>query len=421
MTKPTFTHLHVHTQYSLLDGAAKPEALLRRAMELNMDAIAITDHGNMYGAVDLYQTAEKLNKDARKEGKPGIKIIFGCECYLTPGPRTERTDKHPRYHIILLAETQEGYQNLTKLVSLGFTEGFYRKPRIDKEILRQYSKGLICLSACIQGEIPRLILDGKFAEAELAVQEYIDIFGKDNFFLEIQNHDLPEEETCNKHLHVFAEKYGIGLVATNDVHYVKKEDASAQDVLLCIQTGKTVNDPDRLRFNNDSYYLKNAEEMQRLFPNDASALENTSRIAERCNVEMSFGHLLLPKFPIPEKFHNDPDAYIRALCESNIVKRYHPILGHLRPETQKIKYQVVHDRLNYELDIIKKMGYAAYFLIVWDFINYCRNHTDEQGNPDPIPVGPGRGSAAGSIVAYLLHITNAIFADDLLRYDCRKC
>ena len=365
-----FTHLHVHTQYSLLDGASKPKELLQRVMELGMDSIAITDHGNMYGAVDVYQTAQKLNKEAEKEGKPGLKVIFGCECYITPGSRFDRIDKQPRYHLILLAENQEGYHNLVKLVSLGFIDGFYRKPRIDKDILRKYSKGIICLSACIQGEVPQMILQRNLDGAERALQEYIDIFGKDNFFLEMQNHDLEEERTVNQQLHIFAEKYGVKLVVTNDIHYVKREDASAQDVLLCIQTNKNVDDPDRMRFNNDWYYCKSYEEMRAL------------------------------------QFHNDADAYVRALCEEEIPKRYGALLAKLPEDARQKKAEEINQRLDYELDIIRKMGYAAYFLIVWDFIHYCRSHKDAAGKPDPIPVGPGRGSAAGSIVAYLLHITN---------------
>ena len=400
-----FVHLHVHTQYSLLDGASKPEPLLRRAMNLGMNAIAITDHGNMYGVIDMYQTTQKLNKEAAKEGKPGIKVIVGCECYLTPKSRFDHDDKQPRYHLILLAENMEGYHNLSKLVSLSFIEGFYRKPRIDKELLRQYHKGIICLSACVQGEIPRLIIQNNIPAAEAALQEYIDIFGKDNFFLEIQNHDLPEEKIANQHLRAMAKKYNVGLVATNDIHYVNQKDATAQDVLLCIQTGKMVSDPDRMRFNNDQYYLKSRQEMEHLFPDLPEALDNTVRIAERCQVDFSFGKLLLPEFPIPTEYEN-ADAYLRALCEKEIAAKYSPITLQLPIEERRKKWKEIRARLEYELDVIKKMGYAAYFLIVWDFINYCRTHKDENGNPDPIPVGPGRGSAAGSIVAYLLHITN---------------
>ena len=404
--KLQFTHLHVHTQYSLLDGASKPKELLKHAMDLGMESIAVTDHGNMYGAVDLFQTAEKLNKEAAEQGKPGIKLIFGCECYITPGSRFTRSDDDPRYHLVLLAENDEGYHNLVKLVSLGFTEGFYRKPRIDKEILRKYSKGLICLSACIQGEIPRLIIEQKSVEAEKALQEYIDIFGKDNFFIEIQKHDLPEEPMVNPKLIALSKKYGVCLVVTNDSHYTKREDATAQDVLLCIQTGKQINDQDRMRFNNDSYYLKSAREMQALFPDLPEAMENTNKIAARCNVGMTFGQLLLPVFPIPEEY-KDADDYVKHLCWKEMNNRYAAIVNaEPTKELREAKRNEIINRLKYELDIIKKMGYAAYFLIVWDFINYCKTHKDKNGNPDPIPVGPGRGSAAGSIVAYLMHITN---------------
>lgn len=401
-----FTHLHVHTQYSLLDGASKPKELLRRAMDLGMDSIAVTDHGNMYGAVDMYQTAQSLNKEAEREGRPGIKVILGCECYVAQGSRFDRIDKQPRYHLILLAENNEGYQNLVRLVSLGFIEGFYRKPRIDKGILRQYSKGIIALSACVQGEIPRLILQRNPEGAERALQEYIEIFGKENFFLEMQNHDLPEEREVNRQLRILSQKYGVKLVITNDIHYVRKEDAAAQDVLLCIQTNKTVDDPDRMKFNNDWYYCKSYEEMLALFPDDREALHNTHEIAQRCNVDFTFGKLLLPEFPIPEQFHRDADAYVRSLCEKEIEPRYGRELAALNEEDRRVKLETIHKRLDYELDIIKTMGYAAYFLIVWDFIDYCRNHKDSSGHPDPIPVGPGRGSAAGSIAAYLLHITD---------------
>lgn len=397
-----FTHLHVHTQYSLLDGASKPAELLSYAKSLGMDSIAITDHGNMYGAVAFYQEAQKQ----------GIKPIIGCECYLAPNGRKSRNDRDPRYHLILLAENNTGYKNLARLVSLGFIDGFYRKPRIDKDIMREYSEGIICLSACIQGEVPRLLLQGDFEGACRAVEEYIDIFGKDNYFLEMQNHGLPQEQEANKGLRKLAEKYGIGLVVTNDLHYVKKEDASAQDVLLCIQTNKTVDDPDRMRFNGPYYYCKSYDEMLALFPGDEEALENTWKIAQRCNVDFTFGELLLPEFPIPQEFEG-ADDYLRALCLKEIDKCYGRDFAERNEDGKKALLQEIHQRLDYELDIIKTMGYSCYFLIVWDFINYCRNHKDEFGNHDPIPVGPGRGSAAGSIVAYLLHIT----AIEPLKYD----
>ncbi|MFV0602267.1 DNA polymerase III subunit alpha [Phascolarctobacterium faecium] len=376
-----FTHLHVHTQYSLLDGAAKISDLVAYAKEIGMKSLAITDHGVMYGVVDFYQEAMKQ----------GIKPVIGCEVYLTNGSRFEKTNRDGMYHLILLAENDEGYHNLMKLVSLGHLEGFYYKPRIDKDILRQYSKGIICMSACIAGEIPVQILRGNLEGAENSLKDYLDIFGKDNFFLEIQDHDLEEEHTVNTELKRLAKKYDLGLVATNDSHYVKREDADAQDVLLCIQTTSTVDDPKRMKFPNDQFYLKSEAEMREKFGDCPEALENTAKIAERCNVELSFGHLLLPEFPIPNGL--SAEEYLRKLCLDGMPGRY--------PEPT----QQVLDRLEYELGIINKMGYDCYFLIVWDFISYSRRND--------IPVGPGRGSAAGSIVAYLLGITNI----DPLKYD----
>ena len=368
-----FTHLHVHTEYSLLDGASKIPELVAYAKELGMDSLAITDHGVMYGAVEFYQECTKA----------GIKPIIGCEVYLAKGSHLDMTEK-TRYHLILLAENDIGYHNLMKIVSKGQLEGFYYKPRVDKDILRAYSEGIICLSACIAGEVPRLINNGNMDGARRCVQEYIDIFGKDNYFLEIQNHDIPEEKTAAEGLRQLAQEFGIGLVATNDLHYVRREDAEAQDVLLCIQTTSNVDDPGRMRFPNDSFYLKSAEEMAELFGGYPEALENTCRIADRCNVKLEFGHLLLPEFPVPDGF--DAVSYLRHLCEEALPERY------------EVVDETVRKRLDFELDIINTMGYACYFLIVWDFINYCRSHD--------IPVGPGRGSAAGSIVAYLLRITN---------------
>ena len=368
-----FTHLHVHTEYSLLDGASKIPELVAYAKELGMDSLAITDHGVMYGAVEFYQECTKA----------GIKPIIGCEVYLAKGSHLDMTEK-TRYHLILLAENDIGYHNLMKIVSKGQLEGFYYKPRVDKDVLRTYSEGIICLSACIAGEVPRLINSGNMDGARRCVQEYIDIFGKDNYFLEIQNHDIPEEKTAAEGLCQLAQEFGIGLVATNDLHYVRREDAEAQDVLLCIQTTSNVDDPGRMRFPNDSFYLKSAEEMAELFGGYPEALENTCRIADRCNVKLEFGHLLLPEFPVPEGF--DAVSYLRHLCEEALPERY------------EVVDETVRKRLDFELDIINTMGYACYFLIVWDFINYCRSHD--------IPVGPGRGSAAGSIVAYLLRITN---------------
>lgn len=368
-----FTHLHVHTEYSLLDGASKITDLLNYAKELGMDSIAITDHGVMYGVIDFYQEAVKQ----------GIKPILGCEVYVVDN-HLEKNNRS-MHHLILLAENNTGYHNLMKIVSRGQLEGFYYKPRVDKEILRQNSEGIICLSACIIGEVPSYILQDNMDGARRTVQEFIDIFGKENYFLEVQDHSLPEDKKINRGLKVLAQEFGLGLVATNDLHYVRKKDAEAQDVLMCIQTNSTVDAPERMRFPNNEFYLKSYDEMAELFGSCPEALENTQLIAERCNVELEFGKLLLPEFPIPEGFA-DANAYLLHLCQEAIPVKY----GEQNEEVLK--------RLDFELDIIRTMGYSCYFLIVWDFIDYCKKHD--------IPVGPGRGSAAGSIVAYLLGITN---------------
>ena len=378
-----FAHLHVHTEYSLLDGASRVKELIRRTKELGMDSVAITDHGVMYGAVRFY-------KEAKAQG---IHPVIGCEVYLAPGMRQERAevDGTRYYHLILLAENETGYRNLVELISLANIEGYYYKPRIDKELLRQYHEGVIALSACVAGEIPQAILRGNNERAEALIAEYVEIFGQDNFFLEIQDHGLPEEKTVNRALRELAKKYDIGLVATNDVHYVHADDSEFHDILLCVQTGRTINDPDRMRFSGPDYYLKSEEEMATLFADYPEALENTAKIAARCQVDFTFGELQLPFYPLPEHFESD-DAYLRALCEERLSSRYADVTDEIRT------------RLDYELDVIHGMGYASYFLIVWDFINYARGHGVE--------VGPGRGSAAGSIVAYLLGITNI----DPLRY-----
>ena len=378
-----FAHLHVHTEYSLLDGASRVKELIRRTKELGMDSVAITDHGVMYGAVRFY-------KEAKAQG---VHPVIGCEVYLAPGMRQERAevDGTRYYHLILLAENETGYRNLVELISLANIEGYYYKPRIDKELLRQYHEGVIALSACVAGEIPQAILRGNNERAEALVAEYVEIFGQDNFFLEIQDHGLPEEKTVNRALRELAKKYDIGLVATNDVHYVHADDSEFHDILLCVQTGRTINDPDRMRFSGPDYYLKSEEEMAALFADYPEALENTAKIAARCQVDFTFGELQLPFYPLPEHFESD-DAYLRALCEERLSSRYADVTDEIRT------------RLDYELGVIHGMGYASYFLIVWDFINYARGHGVE--------VGPGRGSAAGSIVAYLLGITNI----DPLRY-----
>ncbi|SEH31166.1 DNA polymerase III subunit alpha [Selenomonas sp. KH1T6] len=379
-----FTHLHVHTEYSLLDGASRIGDLIGAVKDLGMDSVAITDHGVMYGVLDFY-------KEAKKQG---IKPIIGCEVYLAPGPRQGREEVNgvKYYHLILLAENQQGYRNLVQLVSLAHIEGMYYKPRVDKELLRKYHEGIICLSACVAGEIPQALIGGNKEKADALVQEYIDIFGKDNFFLEIQDHGLKEERVTNAGLLELSQKYGLGLVATNDLHYVRKEDSEFHDVLLCVQMNKNLDDPDRMRFNSDDYYLKSPAEMEALFASYPGALENTEKIASRCQVDFEFGQLQLPYYPIPAPFADD-EAYLRHLCEERLPDHYEEITKEVR------------ERLDYELGIIHRMGYDSYFLIVWDFINHSR----EQG----IAVGPGRGSAAGSIVAYILGITNL----DPLKYD----
>lgn len=380
----SFAHLHVHTEFSLLDGASRIKNLVTAVKELGMDSVAITDHGVMYGTIDFY-------KECLKQG---VKPIIGCEVYLAPGSRKERQEINgvKYYHLILLAENQTGYRNLVQLVSLANIEGMYYKPRVDKELLKKYHEGIICLSACVAGEIPRALIQGNKAKAESLVQEYLNIFGKDNFFLEIQNHGLAEERISNAGLVELAQKYNIGLVATNDCHYVSRADSEFHDILLCIQMGKTIADPARMRFNSDDYYVKSPAEMAELFKDYTEAIANTEKIAARCQVDFEFGHIQLPYYPIPSQYADD-EAYLRALCEQALPDRY--------PKSS----EAVIKRLDYELSIIHRMGYDSYFLIVWDFINYSRQHG--------IGVGPGRGSAAGSIVAYLLGITNL----DPLKYE----
>ncbi|CQR74273.1 DNA polymerase III subunit alpha [Sporomusa ovata DSM 2662] len=371
-----FVHLHNHTEYSLLDGAGRIEDLVSRAKELGMPAVAVTDHGTMYGIIDFYKQAKKQ----------GIKPIIGCEVYVAPRSRFDKAavEGESYYHLVLLATNEQGYRNLIELVSRGYSEGFYYKPRIDREILRSYNEGLIGLSACIAGEIPAAILRGDIDKAEALASEYKEIFGAENFFIELQDHGMPEEKQANQQLVKIAQKLGLGLVATNDAHYINKQDAECHDVLLCIQTGKTVDEPGRMRFPSDDFYLKTPAEMAELFAEYPEALANTCKIAERCDVTFNFDILYLPDFPTPD---GTSDAeYLTKLCREALSRRY----SEVTPE--------VTARLDYELDVIKKMGYPSYFLIVWDFVNYSRTKS--------IPVGPGRGSAAGSIVAYLLGITS---------------
>ena len=383
-----FTHLHVHTEYSLLDGSSKIKELVHRAKELGMDSLAITDHGVMYGAIEFYKAALA----------EGINPILGCEVYVAPGSRFDREaakgaeDDSRYHHLVLLAENDEGYQNLVKIVSKGFTEGFYYKPRVDYEVLRTYSKGVIALSACLAGVVPYFLRRGLYEEAKKEALILQDIFGKGNFFLELQDHGIPEQQTVNTGLLRMSKELSIDLVATNDVHYIYDTDAEAHDILLCIQTGKKVADEDRMRYEGGQYYLKSAEEMAELFPYAREAIENTHKIAERCHVEIEFNHYKLPHFEVPEGFTSE--GYLRHLCQEGLVHRYGEDAG---------KYQ---KRLDYELDTIVTMGFVDYFLIVWDFIKYAKDHG--------IPVGPGRGSAAGSLVAYSLNITDLI---DPIRYN----
>ncbi|MBO8136677.1 MAG: DNA polymerase III subunit alpha [Desulfotomaculum sp.] len=376
MSGTQFVHLHLHSEYSLLDGAARIKDVIKKSQEYGMPAVAITDHGAMFGVVDFY-------KQCKKEG---IKPILGCEVYVAPRTMKDRTPKvdDQIYHLVLLAENQEGYQNLMKLVSLGYTEGFYYKPRVDKETLFKYSKGLIALSGCIAGEVASHAIAQRPEKARQAAAEYRDIFGTDNFFLELQDHGFSEQKTANRELVSIAREMGLPLVATNDVHYTEQSHAEIQDILMCIQTGKTIDQTDRMRFQTDQLYLKSAEEMEQVFGELHEALRNTVEIADRCNVELEFGKMHLPYYTVPEGYTTD--SYLEYLCYQGAKERY----AELSTEVKK--------RLEHELNIIKKMGFSAYFLIVRDFVQYAKRNN--------IPVGPGRGSAAGSLVAYSLGITN---------------
>nr|WP_295285458.1 DNA polymerase III subunit alpha [uncultured Blautia sp.] len=379
-----FTHLHVHTEYSLLDGSNKIKEYVARVKELGMDSAAITDHGVMYGVIDFYRAARAA----------GINPILGCEVYVAPGSRFDReagSGEDRYYHLVLLAENNQGYSNLMKIVSKGFVEGFYYKPRVDLQLLEKYHEGIIALSACLAGEVARFLTRGMYEDAKSAALRYQDIFGKGNFFLELQDHGIPEQQNVNQQLLKMHRETGIDLVATNDVHYTLAEDAQPHDVLLCLQTGKKLSDTDRMRYEGGQYYVKSPEEMERLFPYATEALENTHKIAQRCHVEIEFGVTKLPKFGVPDGYTSW--EYLNELCFKGLEERYQPV-------TEALK-----ERLNYELSTIRNMGYVDYFLIVWDFIKYARDHD--------IMVGPGRGSAAGSLVAYTLGITQL----DPIRYD----
>ncbi|WP_423838781.1 DNA polymerase III subunit alpha [Veillonella caviae] len=379
-----FVHLHSHTEFSLLDGISRLPDMVRRAKELEQPALAITDHGNMYAAIYFY-------KECMSQG---VKPIIGCEVYVTEGSRFDKPEGRSRErlkHLILLAETMEGYRNLVKIVSKASTEGMYFRPRADHDLLREYSSGIIALSACIQGEVPQLILQENMDGARRAVEWYIETYGKENFFLEIQNHGLPEELRAQQVLCQLADEYGLGIVASNDFHYVRQEDADAQDIRVCIQTGRRRAEVDRLKFPNDQFYMKSGDEMAELFSHIPGALENTLAIANRCNVVFNFDEHHLPHFDVPEG--ETSKSYLRKVCENEIPRLY----GESSETLLK--------RLDYELDVIGTMGFEDYFLIVWDYVRYAREHN--------ILVGPGRGSAAGSVVAYLLGITGL----DPLKYD----
>ena len=372
-----FTHLHVHTEYSLLDGFSRVKTLVKRAKEKGMTAVAITDHGCMFGAIDFYKAAKA----------EGIKPIIGCEVYTAP---RKLTDKDPNYdkhqgHLVLLAKDMTGYKNLIKIVSKSYVDGFYYKPRTDMDELKKHSQGLIALSACLAGDVPRAIMNGNYDKARKLAMEYREIFGNGNYYLEIQDHGLPEQKQVNTEVVRLSRELNIPLVATNDVHYVDKDDAKIQDILMCLQMQKTIDDENRMKFPSDEFYLKSREEMEQLFPELEEALDNTNEIAERCNVEFEFHKYHLPRYDVPEGYTTN--GYFRELCQKGLVERY----GEDCPEEYK-------ERLEYELNTIENMGYVEYFLIVWDFINFAKQNN--------IMVGPGRGSAAGSIVAYTLKITD---------------
>ena len=380
----SFTHLHVHTEFSLLDGSNKIKEYVNRVKELGMNSAAITDHGVMYGVIDFYKAANA----------EGIKPILGSEVYVAPNSRFDREASHGDdryYHLVLLAENNKGYQNLMKIVSKGFVDGYYYKPRVDMEVLETYHEGIIALSACLAGEVQRYLVRGMYEEAKEVAYKYEKCFGKGNFFLELQDHGIPEQKTVNAQLLRLSEETGIELVATNDVHYTYADDAEAHDILLCIQSGKKLSDENRMRYEGGQYYVKSEEEMRKLFPYATQAIDNTQKIADRCHVEIEFGVTKLPHFEVPEGY--DSWTYLNKLCHEGLIQRY--------PD----KHEELAPKLDYELSVIKNMGYVDYFLIVWDFINYARTHG--------IPVGPGRGSAAGSLVSYTTGITNI----DPIRYN----
>ncbi len=379
-----FAHLHVHTQYSLLDGVCRIDKLAARLHELGQSAIAITDHGNMYGAIDFYKACKAA----------GIHPVIGCEVYVAPRTRFDREhglDNEAR-HLVLLCENMKGYENLSYMVSMGYTEGFYNKPRIDTDLLREHSEGLIALSACLAGELPRRLMAEDYEGAKTYALEMAELFGPEHYYLELQDHGIPVQKQVAAGLIRLHEETGLPLVVTNDAHYLSRTDARTQDVLMCVQMGKTVDDPNRMKFETEEFYLKSEEEMASLFPDFPEALENTAKIAEMCQVDFEFGKHHLPQFQLPEGYTDSWD-YFKDICEAGLERRYKEVLPEYR------------ERLSYEMGVIRQMGFVDYFLIVSDFIGYAKKNG--------IPVGPGRGSGAGSIVAYCLRITDV----DPIRYN----
>ena len=380
-----FVHLHTHTEYSLLDGSNKIKEYVSRVKELGMNSAAITDHGNMYGVVEFYKTAKAAD----------INPVIGCEIYVAPNSRFDRETSHGEdryYHLILLAENNTGYANLMKIVSIGFTEGYYYRPRVDFETLQKYHEGLICLSACLAGEVPRYIVRGFYEEAKGIAKKYQDCFGKDNYFLELQDHGIPDQKTVNQGLLRISQELDIPLVCTNDIHYTYETDVEAHDVLLCIQTGKKITDEDRMRYEGGQFFVKSEEQMRSLFPYAKEAADNTQKIADRCHVTLEFGNYQIPKYAPPEGY-DSAWTFLDALCEKGFKEKYTDNPAY--DETQCAK---IHDDMEYELGIIQKMGFVEYILIVWDYINWAKTHD--------CWVGPGRGSGAGSRVCYCTGITN---------------
>lgn len=383
-TVPPFVHLHVHTQYSLLDGAIRIDALLKRAIDFGMDSVAITDHGTMFGVLEFFENA----------GKAGVKPIIGCEFYVAPRTLTDKTvlDNKGLSHLVILAENSEGYRNLCKLATIAQLKGFYHKPRIDKNVLREHSKGLVGLSACLHGEIPRLIGENRLDGADEAAQTYLNIFGEGNFFLEVQNNGLPVQEKVNNVLLEMSERLSIPLIATNDCHYLDKEDARAHEILLCVQTGKTIYDPDHFRFGTDQLYFKSREDMHNYFKSYPGAIENTVSIAKRCNIDFDFKTYHFPKFETPS------GQTAEEFFEQKAWEGYNQKIKRVKEKNPEIDESQYKERIKSEISTINSMGFPGYFLIVADFILYAKKHN--------VPVGPGRGSVAGSLVAYSLGITD---------------